>query len=109
MLRITGTYTLNDDKFVFLYFFVFLLFYSRLLSIVPFYEGFTTEGWVIRHRALIVPSQSYICRNTIVEGEEEERTSVTHRILFGHLKNVQIASENIQKMFRSLGKTILFY
>uniref|UniRef100_A0A915M6F5 Vacuolar protein sorting-associated protein 13 DH-like domain-containing protein n=1 Tax=Meloidogyne javanica TaxID=6303 RepID=A0A915M6F5_MELJA len=46
LLRITGTYALNDD--------------NRLLCIVPFYERFTPEGWIIRHRALIVPSQSYI-------------------------------------------------
>uniref|UniRef100_A0A1I8BYN8 VPS13_C domain-containing protein n=1 Tax=Meloidogyne hapla TaxID=6305 RepID=A0A1I8BYN8_MELHA len=83
LLRITGTYALNDD--------------NRLLSIVPFYERFTPEGWIIRHRALIVPSQSYICRNIIEGGEDynfEEKTIVTHRILFEHLKNVQISSSN---------------
>ncbi|CAK5099026.1 unnamed protein product [Meloidogyne enterolobii] len=85
LLRITGTYALNDD--------------NRLLCIVPFYERFTPEGWIIRHRALIVPSQSYICRNIVEGGGQEnlnfeEKTIVTHRILFEHLKNVQISSSN---------------
>ena len=77
----------------------FIFLFSRLLCIVPFYERFTPEGWIIRHRALIVPSQSYICRNIVEGGGQEnlnfeEKTIVTHRILFEHLKNVQISSSN---------------
>uniref|UniRef100_A0A914GVN0 Vacuolar protein sorting-associated protein 13D n=1 Tax=Globodera rostochiensis TaxID=31243 RepID=A0A914GVN0_GLORO len=84
LMRITGTYSLNDE--------------NRLLAVVPFLLYTNREGVRVVQRALISLMQCYIvCQ---VDGQP---STVTHRILFQHLKAVQLANDEQQHRQHSSG------
>ncbi|KAI3414199.1 hypothetical protein GPALN_011656 [Globodera pallida] len=86
LLRITGTYGLNDG--------------NRLLAVVPFLLYTNREGVRVVQRALISLMQCYIvCQ---VDGQP---STVTHRILFQHLKTVHLANDEQHRQHSSGAST----